>query len=148
MRIGVVACSSRKREERSVAGDLYQGFLFRLSRRYVEQTCDGWVILSACYGVIRPDVPVDPYDRTLKTMTREERLRWETWCGQSLLNIWWTEMNAGGTFVVLAGVRYRNALRIHNLPYEAPLAGLGIGKQIQALQKMLKDIAGQQQEDR
>lgn len=47
------------------AKDAYVGTPFKVNRQYAERVGDSWVVLSAKYGLLRPDDPVDgPYDVT------------------------------------------------------------------------------------
>jgi hypothetical protein len=46
------------------AGDAYTGTLFKLGVRYAQEFDADWVILSAKYGYISPEVMIEPYDVT------------------------------------------------------------------------------------
>ncbi len=131
-RIGVVACCGHKRAEPCMAQDLYTSPLFRYSRAYVETHCDGWVILSAQHHVVRPGEILAPYDLTLERMAWGERTKWTHICRKQLL-----ELFPEAVFVVLAGSRYRNVFNA-TMPHEVPLAGMGIGQQVQWLQRQTR----------
>lgn len=86
------------------ARDLYSSRLFLARRRYVEQTCDVWYILSAAHGLLHPDQVVMPYDRTLIGATRAAK---EKWVGRLLWQLdqawtnWWdttVEIHAGAAY--------------------------------------------------
>jgi hypothetical protein len=77
-RIGLVGCVKQKRHTAALAKDLYTSTLFTGRRRWVEQTCDRWFILSAAHGLIDPDRVLEPYDVTLKNASSADRRRWST----------------------------------------------------------------------
>lgn len=76
MRIGLVGCVKSKLGRPAPAGDLYVSPLFQGRRRYVEATCDAWLILSAEHGVLDPKTVIAPYDRTLVGASDEARRAW------------------------------------------------------------------------
>ena len=73
-KICIVSCTSRKRDSSMRAENLYCSELFYRSRRYAQANYDGWLILSAKHGLIRPSDIIAPYDRKLTTLTEGERL--------------------------------------------------------------------------
>ena len=75
-RIGLVGCVKRKARGPRAARDLYLSPLFLGRRAFVEHTCTEWWILSAKHGLVHPDTPLKPYERTLKTASRQERRDW------------------------------------------------------------------------
>lgn len=72
-KISLVACLKTKLEKPAPARDLYQSPLFQKASAYCERTYDRWFILSAKYGLLDPKFVIEPYDLSLKSMTREER---------------------------------------------------------------------------
>jgi hypothetical protein len=67
----VVPCGKAKIWDREPAAgptpakDAYVGAPFKVNRQYAERVGDAWVVLSAKYGFLRPDDPVNgPYDVT------------------------------------------------------------------------------------
>ena len=134
-RVGLVACSKSKRTEAALAQDLYQGHLFRLARQVAERDCDQWGILSAEHGLVLPGQVLAPYEKTLQHMRAQERRDWADATYADLVE----HFGRNVLYVAYAGQLYREALL--GLTFEAPLAGLGIGRQIQALQRMLREQA-------
>jgi hypothetical protein len=65
-----------KLDHRSPARDLYCSHWFELARRYAETHAEHWFILSAAYGLVRPDTVIDPYERSLNGMKIEARRGW------------------------------------------------------------------------
>ena len=78
MRVGLVSCTKRKREEPSQPAELYmESPYFRKMREYSEENHDRWYILSAKYGLLEPDgEPVEPYNDTLRDATVDEKREW------------------------------------------------------------------------
>jgi hypothetical protein len=120
-----VACCGRKLDRAAPASDLYTSPLFRKAAAYA-RTFDGWYILSAKCGLVRPDAVIEPYDCTLLTMRAEDRLTW----GRRVAEQMAEEGIAGAMFVALAGARYTEPLVRAGVSVETPLKGLGIGRQL------------------
>lgn len=131
--MGLVGCVKAKRTTASPAEDLYASTLFAGRRRYVERTCDRWLVLSAKHGLLVSTALVEPYDETLKTKGRAERRRWS----ESVLE----QLDAalgdlvGTTFEIHAGAEYRDhglmaGLLARGAHVEVPVAGLRIGEQL------------------
>ncbi|WP_162806603.1 DUF6884 domain-containing protein [Sphingosinicella terrae] len=77
-RIAFVACSKTKAKEVMPAAALYTSPLFKKSLLAALDLADKVYILSAEHGLLDLGEPVSPYDTTLKTMRRDERLAWGT----------------------------------------------------------------------
>ncbi len=137
-RVALVSCVKQKCGAAAPARDLYVSQLFRGLRRYAETHADIRYILSAEYGVLRPDQVVDPYERTLNTMPKRDRLAWAEKVEQQLLGL----LPAGAEVILLAGQRYREDiepfLRKSGYSVSVPLQGLQIGKQLQRLKQVSK----------
>ena len=64
----------RKRSQPCPARDLYDdSSLWRGRRAYAERSGAPWCILSAKYGLLAPEVRINPYDLALKHLKRGER---------------------------------------------------------------------------
>jgi queuine/archaeosine tRNA-ribosyltransferase len=67
----IAACSQTKigntREVKTKAKDMYQGRLFKLTRKLSEKNKWDYVIISAKYGLIDPDEEINGYEKFLKT---------------------------------------------------------------------------------
>jgi hypothetical protein len=87
-------------------------------------------ILSAEYGLLKPDDVITPYEKTLKKMNPSERVKWANNVLTSLQRE--TDLQADH-FVFLAGAPYRENLIPHIAHYEVPMEGLPFGKQLQWL---------------
>lgn len=132
-RVGLVGCVKQKLASSSAAADLYTSPLFRGRRRWVEETCDRWYILSAKHGVLEPATVVSPYDETLKGSTRAVKRAWS----RRVLDELHAELGSfGGTvFEIHAGADYREwglveGLRARGGSVEVPAEGLVQGEQL------------------
>ena len=132
-RIALVSCVKQKRTSAAPARDLYVTELFRGLRRFAEARADAWYILSAEHGLLRPDQVVAPYERTLNTMRKPERLAWAARVQRQLLDV----LPPSAQVILLAGARYRENiepfLRGKGCEVSVPLEGLALGKQLQYL---------------
>ena len=133
MRIGLVGCVKTKRSSPSPACDLYVSTLFTGRRRYVEQSCDAWFVLSARHGLVGSDERLEPYDDTLNDQSAEAKRRW----AQAVL----AGLDSTGfdysatTFEIHAGNHYRSFGLVEGLEQrgavvEVPAAHLGQGEQL------------------
>lgn len=135
----LVACAARKLDRAAPARDLYVSTLFRLARAVAEKTSDRWFVLSARHGLVDPGRVLRPYDLRLTQLSREARAAW----AEGVARRFDAAQPAPSRVVILAGLDYREPLarllvgRGHRV--EAPLAGLGIGRQQQALKRMAEE---------
>src|SRR5262245_54765277 len=60
VRVALVSCVKEKRPFAAPACDLYTSQLFRALREYAISRADDWYVLSAEYGLLRPDQTVAP----------------------------------------------------------------------------------------
>ena len=136
IRVALVTCVKSKRPSDTAARDLYTSTLFRSLRGYAERTTDKWYILSAEHGLLHPDQTVAPYEKTLNTMKRADRLAWAARVQQQLLQV----LPPKAEIVILAGVKYRDDLipflREHGFSVSVPFEGLSFGKQLQRLKQL------------
>jgi hypothetical protein len=128
-----VSCVGQKLSSAAPAKDLYTSDWFTKARRHVESTGVPWFILSAKYGLVRPDEVIEPYELTLNTLGVEDRRRWAERVKQQLA----THGNLPTTVVMLAGARYREHLEPYltsaGVRVEVPMEGLRIGEQLRWL---------------
>lgn len=161
----LVACVKGKGATPSPARDLYQSDWFRKARAYAEAVGDRWYILSAKYGLVPPDAVIAPYEKTLKRMPAHERRIWGQWVVTDLLSVLTGTTERDGSrdwrkrhslpsaapvscrLVILAGADYRTplleALALRegwDIDVETPLAGKGIGQQLQWMNKAIAEL--------
>tara|TARA_X000001036_G_scaffold428511_1_gene458404 strand:- start:258 stop:917 length:660 start_codon:yes stop_codon:yes gene_type:complete len=60
--IGIIPCGSAKATEKTEARNLYTSQNFQAQLECAEKNCDFVYILSAKYGLVKPDTVVAPYD--------------------------------------------------------------------------------------
>jgi hypothetical protein len=75
-RICLVSCVRTKLDRNAPASDLYTSALFRKAKEVARRQFDKWYILSAKYGLVRPDDLIEPYELTLTRMPKSDRAQW------------------------------------------------------------------------
>ena len=133
MRVGLVGCVKTKRTSPSPACDLYVSTLFTGRRRYVEQSCDAWFVLSARHGLVRSDERLEPYDETLNDQPADAKRSWAQAVLAGLDSIGFDY--SATTFEIHAGNDYRSFGLVEGLEQrgaivEVPAAHLGQGEQL------------------
>lgn len=132
-KVVLISCVSKKLPYTAKAKDLYISPLFVGNLRYARSLQpDSIFILSAKYGLLELDRDVEPYDTTLKNMSRAQV---KTWADQVIEQLEELADLKNDHFIFLAGETYRKYLTPHLLSYEIPLRGMTIGKQLQYLAK-------------
>lgn len=136
VKIALVGCVKTKRPSASRAEDLYTSPLFRALREFAIKNADAWYILSAEYGLLRPNQVVEPYERTLNKMKKPERAEWGNRVQAQLS----ASLPPTADVIFLAGTRYREALvpflRRSGHAVSIPLEGLPLGRQLQRLREL------------
>ncbi len=137
----VISCGKAKvwdrdPDRRSVpARDAYTGSLFRLCRRYAEsQAPEAWVILSAKYGLLRPNELIDDYDVTI---TDPDAISVDT-----LRKQWRKRFRKFERIISLCSRAYDRRLQAavgSDLPFENPLAGQDLFKRMKWLRAKTVD---------
>lgn len=134
-RLVVIGCVAKKKAEPAPAKDLYLSTLFAMRRKYAEASGCPWAIVSANYRkIIAPDEIVEPYDRAMSQLKRDELDFWAIDGGFSFWCVF-GELSRGCVVEVHAGAAYVEALRSalcrrFGATIETPLAGVGIGNQL------------------
>lgn len=132
----LVSCGKSKVDHKTEAKNLYTGALFQKASAYAERYMD-YRILSAKYGLLHPEAWVEPYDMTLLTMGKAERIKWAREVADDL------EANNVGGVVIMAGRAYREflvpELEARGIIYNVPMKGLGIGEQLAWLKHELEE---------
>ena len=131
--LGLISCVKSKGPKATEAKDLYDSALFAKSRKFVEQRCDSWFILSAKYGLVEPVMVIEPYEDTLNKKSRRERDEW----ADRVWAVLRQRLNPGDQVTVLAGKRYREKLMplitAHGCQVDVPMEGLSFGRQLRWL---------------
>ncbi len=131
MTVCLIACCGPKLDRPAAVRELYTSPLFRKSVAFAERNGWRWAVLSAKHGLVQPDDVLEPYDVTLSRMNSWERFEWADRTHRQMS----TTFPLCAEFVVLAGKLYRAA--VVGLPHTIPMAGLGIGRQLQWLTERL-----------
>lgn len=131
--IAVVGCGKTKLLKPARAKNIYTGPLFRAARAYAEE-CDEWRIVSARYGLLKPDQRIEPYDDRLKP---KDAPQWGVQVANDLIR----QFQGCGHYeiLLLAGADYTTPIReafeshrdINCISIHEPLAGLGLGRRLQ-----------------
>ncbi|MBI9110646.1 DUF6884 domain-containing protein [Maridesulfovibrio ferrireducens] len=129
MKIFLVSCVKIKQSVPCEAGKMYTSDWFKKAKAYTKKHCDEWYILSAKYGLLRPDEIVTPYEETLLKKRKVERLKWADMVITDLYKI----ISPQDEVTILAGLNYREFLtpwlEERGNKVIIPLEGLAIGKQ-------------------
>ena len=133
----LVSCVKTKRSSPCRAEDLYSSAWFVKARAYAERQDCPWRILSAKYGLVRPEAVIEPYEKTLKKMGAAERREW----AERVLAQLEPELAGIDAVVFLAGQSYREflegPLRNRGLDVRVPMEGLSQGRQLSWLNDQL-----------
>ncbi len=130
-KIVLISCVKTKLNRKAKAENLYTSDLFKKNLKYAKSiNPDSIYILSAKYGLVQLNDEIEPYEKTLNKMRKNERLKWSEKVINELKNK--TDIESD-EFIFLAGLRYREYL-VNNIEnYIVPMEGLGFGMQLQWL---------------
>lgn len=136
VRIGFVACSKTKSTLRRRAAALYTSALFRKSLLSAIDRSEKVYILSAKHGLLDCNDVIEPYDVTLKTMKRAERIAWGERVGRQLDTV----LRPRDTGVFFCGEEYLTPLRFDlervKAIIESPLGALSLGPRLSLLGRL------------
>ena len=142
IKICLISCVSQKTNYPTKCKDLYISPLFKKTWAYVSQIerPHGVYILSALHGLIRYDTVIEPYDKTLLDMSKEECLEWAEKVKKQLTE---TFVKDGRTledyhFSIFAGSKYYENLLDFFPDKELVFGTLPIGKRLGALTTSLR----------
>ena len=141
IKICLISCVSQKTNYPTKCKDLYISPLFKKTWNYVRdiEKPQGVYILSALHGLIRYDVMVEPYDKTLLDMSKDESLEWAEKVKKQITE---TFVKDGRTledyqFQIFAGSKYYENLLDFFPNKELVFGSLPIGKRLGALTRAL-----------
>jgi hypothetical protein len=131
VRVGVVGCAKTKRAEPSPCRTLYKSPLFVASLAHAESVCDETYVLSAAHGLLALDQTVAPYERTLREMSKKERIAWGNRVTESVRDRF---PRLSLQILILAGLEYAAPVLSAAIRYgwtvETPLARKSIGQRL------------------
>ena len=133
----LVSCVKTKLRERAPGKDLYVSDWFCKARAVIEAAGWPWYILSAKYGLVDPDAIIEPYEKTLNTMPKSERIEWS----RKVMNALDPRLVDVDSVVIFAGKKYREllapALRERGITVHVPMEGLRRGEQLARLNEWI-----------
>ncbi len=140
--VALVSCVKQKRGEACRAEALYTSALFAKASTYARAVADDWCILSAKYGLVRPDAVIEPYEQTLNDASAAERRAWADRVHGQMREARLLEGEA--KLIWLAGAKYRADLakRLRGVVQVMPLEGKRIGEQLQWYTELPRRIDG------
>lgn len=132
-KIVLIACAKKKLRNKAKAKDLYISPFFKLNLKYAQLLKPNAIyILSAKYGLVDLNQELEPYEKTLNSMTSVKIKDWAEMVTEQLKN----KVDFRNDEVIfLAGNNYRKYLLPFFSHYQIPLSGLGIGKQLHFLKE-------------
>ena len=134
--IVLVSCVKTKRNHSCKASDMYVSSLFKKMMAYaVSLKPDQIYILSAKYGLLKPDDMIDPYEKTLKNMRSDEK---KIWAESVLLRLRSLADLEQDSFVFLAGNEYRKNIVPYIRNVSTPMEKLPFGRQLQWLEENIR----------
>ncbi len=145
-RVALVSCVANKLDLAAKARDLYISPLFVKSLSVAEKTSDATHILSAHHGLVDLDTIIAPYNITLASFGKRDRLVWGRLIVESLVRRYSGETTeftifAGAVYVdpiteVLNERRKRDA-KVGMWNLHDPMHGLEIGERLRWLNEQL-----------
>lgn len=140
--IALISCVSQKTSFPNKCKDLYISPLFKKTWEYNTKVDrpDGVFILSALHGLIKYDTIIEPYDKTLLDMTKEESLEWAEKVKKQIIETFETNSRKleDYNFKIYAGSKYYENLLDFFPNKELVFGKLPIGKRLGALTSALK----------
>ena len=122
--IAFISCVKTKKKGPCKAKDLYCSILFKKSFEYAEKRANKVYILSAKYGLLKPDDIISYYNLTLNNMKEKERKKWAFYVYQQIINAG-IDINEDAIF--LCGINYRKYLMQKFPNSKCPIEGLSMG---------------------
>jgi hypothetical protein len=131
----LITCSKSKLDRPAPARELYTGPLFKKSVAWAERQGHRWFVVSARYGLLKPDEVRPPYNFTMNDWrgAREK----EQWAHGVVTCELTRYAKRGSHAILLLPKAYRiwleSLLLRKGITYDVPLEGLGIGQQMKWL---------------
>ena len=122
-----IACIKTKAEQCCAAKEMYKGALFISTYKYAESLNGKIWILSAKYGLLHPNDVIAPYNKTLVGASKMECKKWAYKVYRQMVD---KQIDFKEEAVFLCGTNYRKYLITKFKKASAPLAHMGIGRQL------------------
>ena len=137
--ITLVSCCREKLSRMAPAEQLYRSPLFQKSKAWANMQGNDWFVISARYGLIKPEAKMQPYDKTMRSLTPEEREEWaqNVATGLRALSAFWDVDRLEIT--LLAGADYASWIPLVSdfCDVHQPMAGMQIGQRLQWLNQQI-----------
>ena len=145
MKIVFISCVKSKLNHSALATELYISSLFKKNLAYAKLlNPDKIFILSAKYGLVYLDQKLEPYEQTLNSMKIKDVQSWANNVAKQLIgNVDFNNDEA----IFLAGEKYRKFISPLFSKSNAPMQGLGFGRQLQWLDRNIDKIIYQSRPD-
>lgn len=123
-----IGCGAKKMKKPCKAKKMYVGNYVQLCLAYAQTftTQDNIYILSAKYGVLPLEKVIEPYNKTLNNMNRQEKQDWKNMVIKQLEEM---NINKDTEVVFICGTNYYTLLEDYFTNYKLPLPKQGIGVQ-------------------
>ncbi len=133
--IALISCTKSKTAYKAPARVLYsESALFRKALAHVEPSAAAVYVLSALHGLVTLDQVLEPYELTLKAMSRKQRQEWAARVLGQIRERYGPDLG-GMTFAFHTGVEYREKLapllERAGATCICPVEGLAIGERMQ-----------------
>lgn len=132
-KIVLISCVKTKLNQKAKAEFLYTSDLFKKNLKYAKSIKPDLIfILSAKYGLVELGNEIEPYEKTLNTMRKNDRVEWSKKVIAELTRK--TDIGKD-EFIFLAGIKYREFLLDKMNNYKIPMKGKGFGMQLKWLKE-------------
>ena len=139
-KIVILSCTKSKTDHRAPAQELYSASpMFKKTLEYGKSLePDKMFILSAKHHLVPLNKELDPYDKTLKEMPKDEKEKW----GEETMK----QMKSKGLdlnkdkFIFLTGSEYLKPFRNYITNLETPMEGRRLGERLKWLNSQIKKL--------
>ena len=139
-KIVILSCTKSKTDHRAPAQELYSASpMFKKTLEYGKSLePDKMFILSALHHLVPLNKELDPYDKTLKEMPKDEKEKW----GEETMK----QMKSAGLdlskdkFIFLTGSEYLKPFRNYITNLETPMEGRRLGERLKWLNSQISKL--------
>ncbi len=139
-KIVILSCTKSKTDHRAPAQELYSASpMFRKTLEYGKSLePDKMFILSAKHHLVPLNKELDPYDKTLKEIPKDEKEKW----GEETMK----QMKSAGLdlnkdkFIFLTGGEYLKPFRNYIANLETPMEGRRLGERLKWLNSQISKL--------
>lgn len=139
-KIVILSCTKSKTDHRAPAQELYSASpMFKKTLAYGKSLePDKMFILSALHHLVPLNKELDPYDKTLKEMPKDEKEKW----GEETMK----QMKSAGLdlnkdkFIFLTGSEYLKPFRNYITNLETPMEGRRLGERLKWLNSQISKL--------